>query len=150
MLTGIKKVRSMSKQEYALKHKKLGLCRNCPKPLAEGSAIYCAFHREKSNIRNREKEKRLGIKLKKECFQYYGNMCKCCGETIFQFLTLDHEDGNGNNHRRKLFKHNVGGVHMYRWLKKNNFPKGYSLLCMNCNWAKRYGGICPHKFGGVA
>ncbi len=148
----------MSQQNYALKHNELGLCRNCPKPLAVGSSIYCEYHREKSRAGGRKREKRFAARLKEECFQHYGKKCSCCEEIIIQFLTLDHEHGNGNNHRKKLFKHNVGGVHMYRWLKKNNFPKGYTILCMNCNWAKRYGGICPHKLekdqqrliGGVA
>lgn len=141
----------MSQPDYARRHRVLGCCRSCIKPLAKGNKNYCDFHREKDRARGRSKDKRLGIKLKEECFQHYGKKCGCCGETIVNFLTLDHTEGRGNIQRRKLFKHNVGGVHMYRWLKKNNFPKGYTVLCMNCNWAKRYGGICPHKLvGGVA
>jgi hypothetical protein len=32
------------------------------------------------------------------------------------------------------------------WLKRNNFPSGYRVLCMNCNHGrKRNGGICPHE-----
>ncbi|MEP7167360.1 MAG: hypothetical protein ABI758_05260 [Candidatus Woesebacteria bacterium] len=140
----------MSTVEYAAKHHKLGLCRSCPRPLVEGSGVYCKSHRDINRIRGRVKDKRLSAKLKQKCFQYYGAKCHCCGEETIQFLTLEHELGNGNNHRKALFKHNVGGAHMYRWLKKNNFPKGFSILCMNCNWAKRYGGICPHKLGEVA
>lgn len=140
----------MSTRAYAIKHKGLGLCRNCPKPLAQGSKIYCEYHKEKNNIYGRRKEKKAACTLKKECLEHYGKICSCCGETIIQFLTLEHENGNGNNHRRKLFKHNVGGLHMYRWLKKNNFPKGYSILCMNCNWGTRYGNMCPHKKGEMA
>jgi hypothetical protein len=30
-------------------------------------------------------------------------------------------------------------------LVKNNFPNDFQTLCMNCNWGKRYYGICPHK-----
>ncbi len=141
----------MSSSAYADKHRKLGLCINCIKPVVQGSKIFCSYHREKDRARGRIKEKRLGAQLKIECFQHYGNICKCCGESNIYFLTLDHILGNGNIHRKKIFKHNVGGVHMYRWLKKNNFPEGYTILCMNCNWATRYGGICPHKdIGGVA
>jgi hypothetical protein len=143
-------LRQAMSQDYGKRHNEIGLCRSCKNPLAEGSKIYCEFHRDKDRIRGREKDKRLGLKLKEECFRHYGSKCSCCGETIVQFLTIEHENGNGNNHRKSLFKHNVGGVHMYRWLKRNQFPRGYTILCMNCNWAKRYGDICPHKHGGVA
>lgn len=141
----------MSRQSYAKRHNEIGLCRNCLKPLAVGSKNFCDFHREKDRIRGRLKEKRLGILLKNECFKHYGNKCSCCGECDLRFLTIDHVNGEGNNHRKKLFKYNVGGVHMYRWLKMNKFPDGYTILCMNCNWATRYGEACPHKLiGGVA
>ena len=38
-----------------------------------------------------------------------------------------------------------GGYALHLWLKKNNFPDGFRVLCMNCNWAKSAFGICPHK-----
>jgi len=34
---------------------------------------------------------------------------------------------------------------LYSWLKKNNFPKGFQVLCMNCNFAKGKLGKCPHQ-----
>ena len=135
----------MSTQEYAREHKKLGLCRNCPRPLVKGSALFCNYHREKDRAAGRIKEKKVAIKLKDEILAQYGKICSCCGESIIEFLTIEHTEGCGNIHRRKLFKYNVGGVHMYRWLKKNNFPKGYIVLCMNCNWAKRFSRTCPHQ-----
>lgn len=140
----------MSTKDYASRHKTLGLCRSCPRILAKSSKIYCEYHRNKDQIRRRERDKRFGLKIKMECFKQYGNKCSCCGESIAEFLTIEHIERNGNIHRKSLFKHNVGGVHMYRWLKKNNFPKGYTILCMNCNWAQRYGNVCPHKTGEVA
>lgn len=135
----------MSTKDYAERHKKLGLCRNCPRPTVRGSQIFCVYHREKDRIRGRITEKKIAIRLKDECLKQYGEKCLCCGEQNKRFLTLEHKERNGNNHRKKLFKHNVGGVHMYRWLKKNKFPKGYAILRMNCNWATRYGDVCPHK-----
>lgn len=140
----------MSTRTYAAKHRQLGLCRNCCSPLATASINYCDFHLEKERIRSREKDKRLSLQLKLECFRHYGNKCSCCGEKEISFLTIDHIHGFGNIHRIKLFKHNVGGVHMYRWLQRNNYPAGFQILCMNCNWATRYNRVCPHKLGGVA
>lgn len=139
----------MSTALYAHNHKLLGLCRNCPKPLAEGSESFCEYHREKDRTYSRSKSKREIKKFKDACLDAYGKKCICCGEETKEFLTIDHEGGNGNEHRKSLFKHNVGGVHMYRWLKKNNFPSGYRILCMNCNWATRYNPVCPHKRRGA-
>lgn len=66
--------------------------------------------------------------------------CKCCKENIYEFLALDHIKGGGTQHRKKL-----GSKYIYSWLIKNNFPKGYQVLCHNCNQAKGFHGKCPHK-----
>jgi hypothetical protein len=71
---------------------------------------------------------------------HYGNTCECCGEPLVEFLTIDHINGGGNKHRKS-----IGNIHFYSWLIKNNFPIGYRTLCMNCNFATRYGAVCPHK-----
>ena len=35
---------------------------------------------------------------------------------------------------------------IYIWLKNNNFPEGFQVLCFNCNCGKaRNKGICPHS-----
>jgi hypothetical protein len=130
---------------YAIRHKSLGLCRNCPQPIINGSAIFCKYHQDKDRIQGRKKSKLAILKLKNECLDHYGRECVCCGEKIVQFLTIDHEAGNGNIHRKELFGYNISGLHMYRWLKKNKFPLGFRILCMNCNWATRYNSECPHK-----
>jgi len=33
------------------------------------------------------------------------------------------------------------------WIRKNNFPKGFQVLCMNCNWGKGHSkdNKCPHE-----
>lgn len=79
--------------------------------------------------------------VKRECFAAYGgSFCKCCGDAHFEFLSIDHIDGGGRQHRKE-----IGAVVIYQWLKKNNFPPGFQVLCMNCNCGKeRNGGMCPH------
>ena len=32
-----------------------------------------------------------------------------------------------------------------RWITKNNSPKGFQILCHNCNMAKGFYGKCPHQ-----
>ena len=35
---------------------------------------------------------------------------------------------------------------MYEWIKRNNYPDGFQVLCWNCNSGKgANGGICPHE-----
>ena len=77
--------------------------------------------------------------LKKKVFAHYGNKCICCGDSHWEFLTMDHVDGGGHKHRKE-----VVGSHLYAWLKRNNFPPGFQLMCMNCNFAKGIFGKCPH------
>lgn len=67
--------------------------------------------------------------------------CGCCGENIVAFLTVDHIEGGGRRHRARIGE---GGRMLARWLVVNNFPPGYQVLCMNCNFAKRKG-RCPHE-----
>lgn len=89
--------------------------------------------------------------LRREVFSAYGGMkCNCCGETEETFLTLDHVNNDGAAHRRELTGRTgkVSGApsSTYRWLKKNNYPSGFQVLCMNCNFSKaRNGGVCAHK-----
>lgn len=66
--------------------------------------------------------------------------CACCGEEEIVFLAIDHIDGGGRQHLRKLNKHSLSPS----WYVKNNFPKAFQILCHNCNWGKHRLGKCPH------
>lgn len=68
----------------------------------------------------------------------YGGKCRCCGEKNKEFLTVDHIDRDGRLHRMQ------GTLSAYKDMLKNIDHKKYRILCMNCNWAIRYGAICPH------
>lgn len=92
------------------------------------------------------KSMRLNAKLREEVFASYGGFrCACCGETERLFLTIDHVENDGAE-MRKNGTHSRGGTQFYQWLRKNKFPAGFQVLCMNCNSGKhRNGGTCPHK-----
>jgi hypothetical protein len=81
-------------------------------------------------------------KLKQEVISHYGGECECCGENELIFLCIDHIHGGGLKHRREI---QIGGNSFYVWLKKNNYPKGFRVLCWNCNAAYGFLGYCPHK-----
>ncbi len=98
------------------------------------------LHRSQENKFSREYNRRT----KEKVFQRYGGIrCACCGETNIVFLTIDHINGGGVQHRRAI--KNKGGVNFYHYLAKNNFPSGYQVLCFNCNAAKSILGQCPHQ-----
>ncbi len=81
-------------------------------------------------------------------FEAYGGFkCACCGEMEDTFLSLDHIAGDGNEDRRKRFgSWYRGGHELYISLRLEGWPKGYQVLCMNCQVGRRdNGGICPHR-----
>ena len=79
-----------------------------------------------------------------EAFDHYcGQICCWCGENDFDVLSIDHINNDGNIHRKSG---NKGISNIYRWLKDNNYPEGFQVLCNNCNWIKyRNGGVLPKK-----
>lgn len=94
-----------------------------------------------------ERGRRWRFKIKAEMVAAYGGKCVCCGETRFEFLTINHKHGGGRQHRLSL-KGNarVGGVNFYFWLRKQGWPQeDYDLHCFNCNCAKGFLGYCPHE-----
>lgn len=84
--------------------------------------------------------------FKEEVLSKYGKHCQCCGESNPVFLTIDHVGGDGGTHRKSCGI--ASGNQTYRWLKRNNYPPGFQILCYNCNLAKSRDGICPHKKEG--
>lgn len=67
--------------------------------------------------------------------------CSCCGEKELLFLAIDHIDGGGHQQRQQ-----TGGGGFYTWLRKNNYPAGFRVLCHNCNFGRQLnGGRCPHE-----
>ncbi len=98
------------------------------------------YQENKKKMKNRSME--YNRNLKKEIIKEYGGKCTCCGEDTPEFLSIDHINNNGKEHREKI----GSGNSLYRWLRKLNYPKNnYQLLCFNCNMAKGFFGICPHQ-----
>lgn len=133
---------------------RIGMCSKCDNKDKyhrdpEASRTRQLLHRKKHAERVTQQKLSRYRKLKLEVFAAYGNKCMCCEEGIQEFLSIDHINNDGAEHRRSLFSGKAGSTpQLYAWLKRNGFPKeNFQLLCMNCNHAKsRCGGICPHKF----
>lgn len=96
----------------------------------------------KNPAKKKEHNKRYARKLKLEVLTHYsGNppKCTCCEETHIEFLTIDHIHGGGSRQTREVGR----GKNFYQWLKRNHFPKGFRVLCLNCNFSFGHYGYCP-------
>ena len=90
-----------------------------------------------------EKVKERMRKIRLEVLIHYSEnppKCKCCGETYLEFLTIDHINGNGSEHRRNMKNSNI-----YVELRSKKFPEGFRVLCWNCNSSRGCYGYCPHE-----
>ena len=82
--------------------------------------------------------------LKRDVLQGYGSVCVCCGEHRPDFLSIDHINGGGAAERKR--DASFVSTRFYARLKREGFPREkYRLLCMNCNFARRFGQECPHE-----
>jgi hypothetical protein len=106
----------------------------------EASQKWRTENRERLRVYN----KAWRTSYKSYALQHYRIKCRCCGENDIRFLTIDHVNGGGVKHRKELGT--GAGASFYHWLKTNNYPEGYAVLCFNCNCGRSVnGGVCPHK-----
>lgn len=94
-------------------------------------------HRRNKRNANKDKinaAKRLRYEtIRNECLSYYSGgklECNICHENNIQFLALDHIHGGGKKN---------GVKNICEWIRLNNYPEGFQVLCHNCNYVK--GGI---------
>lgn len=129
--------------------KRPGQCKrtDCPNDASPGHKS-CPHCREKTKTYESTIKEKLSLKQRRlrrarrsRVFDAYGGtFCKCCGEDYYEFLSIDHEAGNGAEHRRLELR----GQDLYSWLIRNDFPEGFRVLCMNCNFSLGHHGYCPH------
>ena len=134
--------RSYGNPNYPVRDRKFGKRRRYKKPKAkcivegcerysESTRLLCTKHYHKIRLR----ECRMKI------IEHYGGKCECCGETRYEFLAIDHINGDGQERRKK------GNTLEYFGIVKNNFEIDYPIriLCHNCNLAYGFYGYCPHQ-----
>jgi hypothetical protein len=103
-----------------------GVCTKCP------SAATCGNKCNKHAIM----QQALNWRRKQMIMDHYGGpTCVGCNETELAVLQLDHKDGGGNKHRRKIGNGDLrkGSVNTYQWIIENNYPPLFRVLCANCN-----------------
>lgn len=126
--------RKQSRKHYA-KVCAEGLCARCGSHSDMGK--YCSSCKAIRKVWFKDSRQRLKLKV----FNAYGGAhCSCCGETELAFLSIDHVNGGGVQHLRGI------NFNIYDYLKNNNYPSGYRVLCHNCNHGRHInGGVCPHE-----
>lgn len=92
----------------------------------------------------RSARRRWAKRLREEVIQHYGSRCVCCGTRRIEFLLMRPAQGNELAHAMKKIKTTLPW-----WLKKHGYPKGYRVLCYNCDMSIKLYGYCPHKSGAV-
>ena len=133
---------------------------------ANGLCVYCGNRKDgkqlacdKCRARKNEVLRKSNLNLKLQAFDAYGGRicsCKNCPERAnpnVTFLTLNHIGGGGTKHRKEIGgSRNTGGgvslagIETYRWLRKRGYPKGFNVLCWNCQWGIHINkGVCPHE-----
>jgi hypothetical protein len=92
---------------------------------------YYQLHKKYRNDYN----KSYSANVKTEVFKHYSPELKCqkCGFNDLRALSIDHINGGGRKHRKEI----GGQGNLYTWLVKNNYPNGFQVLCMNCQFIKR-------------
>ena len=110
-----------------------GLCgkRECTNKARDGG-VMCVAHAVEANIRRvvytrSYKEQALDA--------YGGRFCAGCGEDEFCCLSIDHIAQDGHEYREEQGT----GTALYQWLKRNKYPGGFRVLCMNCQFRARAG-----------
>lgn len=132
------------------------VCKHCRLPFSPSWVMqkYCCKehayrwkieHNPRSPEKIRKDNKKHRERLRTAVLVHYSGdppRCACCGEETKEFLAIGHINNDGYLQRRDP---NWKGRNFYQWLLNNAFPKGYQVLCHNCNLAKSFYDGCPHK-----
>ncbi len=72
--------------------------------------------------------------LRFKVLEKLGNKCSKCPVDDFRVLQIDHINGGGHKELKKL---QTTGI-LRKILNHPNLQLEYQLLCVNCNWIKRW------------
>lgn len=126
-----------------------GLTHQCRSCRHQGDAKHRGSWSLSKKARRSKYQRAYGKRWKQlrrlEALKHYGGdppRCACCGEAHIEFLSIDHVGGGGCAHR-KIIKR--AGSAFCLWLRQRGYPRGYRVLCHNCNQAIGFYGACPHQ-----
>lgn len=111
------------------------ICRDC---FREYSRIHNRKKYSKEPERFRKSQREYTKRIKEEVIGHYSPTLTCakCGFDDIRALSIDHIDGGGVQHRKEIKR--SSGKDFYQWLKSSDYPNNFQVLCMNCQFIKRY------------
>jgi hypothetical protein len=129
----------------------------CQEPILETNpktgrlVYYCPIHQEarkkhkrayyeKNKSKTNKRSREQWNKLRSAFLSMYGGECTCCHEVESVFLTLDHVQNDGKQHRL-----DAGRFGVYQDAIAQYDPTRFQILCYNCNAVKYHYGVCPHQ-----
>lgn len=92
---------------------------------------YSREYYKNNKVEFKRKYKEYNWEIRQQVIQFYSDStmkCRNCDIDDIDVLTVDHINGDGIKHRKKI------ATKLYIWLCNNNFPSGFRILCRNCNW----------------
>ncbi len=106
--------------------------------------------RPEVKAKNKKNTQEKTAQFKLEVFTHYSKeisdsdvpICACCKYDDIRFLTLDHIEGRKHLPKKEQ---KLKTLNLWRHIKKIGLPKGYQILCFNCNIAKSTSLYCPHQ-----
>ncbi len=114
-------------REYRLTHPEYARRRNI-----------LAIQYQKANPEKvKEWRKHTDIHLKTLVLSHYSKgtpKCAVCGEADLRNLNLDHINEDGREQRKTI----TGLKQLYLWVRRNNYPETFQVLCHRCNMLKYY------------
>lgn len=93
------------------------------------------YHILRDKISEKRKIRRFLLKL--EVLSHYSKgipKCERCNETMIEFLIVDHVIPRKEHGHIRSF----GSDNLQHWLVRNNYPKGFQILCWTCNMIKYF------------
>ncbi len=107
---------------------------SCGKLLEPGYRLcaVCLVKKRAAAAKQRQKRRLATI-------THYGGECVYCGISELIFLTIDHVDGNGKEHRKTEGNHICAVLRRHK-AATGQYPTGFQVLCWNCNSAKHIHG----------
>lgn len=128
-------------------YKKQSECKTCfksrRKKYYKENKEYVLSWNKKYKKRERVKVNKLARnykrRLREQFLEMYGNKCACCGETLVEFLTVEHKLGQIGIKKKEI------AYDAYRKAIQEYRPDIYEIRCWNCNMSKGRYGYCPHE-----
>ena len=169
-----KEDRKINPEKYRLRHQKEKA--KDPEGHNAKKRANWAKHKIRNRPRVNKRANELNHERKEIVYTHYSKKlsnsdvpcCNCCGYTGIEFLTVDHIIPKREMEKKVRsvvrsiseiisptpkeiamgFKAKRKGHPLNQWLITNNFPKGFQILCWNCNFAKGSPAVsfkCPHQ-----